>query len=125
MPYDYTNPKRAHDKYALPDVEIFEDAVVLVSCSRCRREDDEVNDAYCLECKGEATWESVIDPDSERPAIVAQATTRRGWFYAFGVPGCLYDSDIYGPFVSYAAAMADARDMAGVDDMDDNESEGE
>ena len=32
-----------------------------------------------------------------------------GWWYAFGLPGCLLDSDPVGPFGSEAEALADAR----------------
>jgi hypothetical protein len=30
------------------------------------------------------------------------------WFYAFGFPGCLWDSDPVGPFGSESEALADA-----------------
>ncbi len=32
-----------------------------------------------------------------------------GFYYAFGFPGCLWDSDPVGPFDTEAAALADAR----------------
>ena len=32
-----------------------------------------------------------------------------GWYYAFGFPGCLWDSDPVGPFDTEAEALADAR----------------
>lgn len=44
----------------------------------------------------------------------AEATGRQGWFYWFCYPGCLPDSEENGPFDTYEAALADARD--GLDD---------
>ena len=38
-----------------------------------------------------------------------EVKTKAGYFYAFGFPGCLHDSDPYGPFPTYEAALADAR----------------
>ena len=45
-----------------------------------------------------------------------------GWYYWACFPGCLPDSDPYGPFDSYDDALADAREHAGIDD-DDEENE--
>ncbi|MEE8607468.1 MAG: hypothetical protein V3S55_07690 [Nitrospiraceae bacterium] len=36
-------------------------------------------------------------------------TLERGFYYAFGFPGCLWDSDPTGPFTTYQAALDDAR----------------
>lgn len=33
-----------------------------------------------------------------------------GWFYAFGFPGCLHDSDPVGPYPTEAEALAAARE---------------
>ena len=43
-----------------------------------------------------------------------------GWYYWFCLPGCLPDSDPYGPFDSYGAALDDARENAGVYDEDES-----
>lgn len=32
-----------------------------------------------------------------------------GWYYAYGFPGCLWDSEPEGPFLSEIAALAAAR----------------
>ena len=34
---------------------------------------------------------------------------RNGWFYAYGFPGCLWDSDPIGPFDTEEEALAEAR----------------
>lgn len=36
-----------------------------------------------------------------------------GWFYAYGLPGCLPDSDPFGPFKTSDEAVRDARLNAG------------
>ena len=33
-----------------------------------------------------------------------------GFYYAFGFPGCLWDSDPIGPFPTYEAALAEAQE---------------
>ena len=39
-----------------------------------------------------------------------------GWYYWFCFPGCLPDSDAYGPFETEEIAIDDAREGAGVYD---------
>jgi hypothetical protein len=36
-----------------------------------------------------------------------------GWYYWYCLPGCLPDSDPYGPFETEEEAIADAREQAG------------
>lgn len=81
MSYEYTDPKRANDDHALPDVEVFEE-------------------------KG--SW-NVIDGVNTR----GYGTLKEGFYYAFGLPGCLWDSDPIGPFETYELALEDARESVG------------
>jgi len=74
MSYEYTNPKRASDPHALPDVEVFH-----------------------------------VEKDYEFEYYY-QGFTELGFYYAYGFPGCLWDSDPVGPFESYEEALSDARD---------------
>ncbi len=48
--------------------------------------------------------------DKQDAVIVNEYTNRTGHWYAFGLPGCLHDSDAHGPFETHALAVADARD---------------
>jgi hypothetical protein len=36
-----------------------------------------------------------------------------GWFFAFGFPGCLWDSDPFGPYETEEEAIAAAREVSG------------
>ena len=40
----YSDPRRETERYSLPDMEIFQDSIVLVSCKRCHRDDDETEE---------------------------------------------------------------------------------
>jgi hypothetical protein len=39
-----------------------------------------------------------------------------GWYYAYGFPGCLWDSEPEGPFRTEAEAIAAAREWSGEGD---------
>ena len=51
--------------------------------------------------------------------LIAEGKPVEGWFdgvgyyYAFGFPGCLWDSDPVGPYDTYEEALAAARESAG------------
>ena len=77
----YSNPDRASNEYALPDVEVFYwDAADAA----------DFND-YSL----------IANPDSQYVA---------GWYYWACFPGCMPDSDPIGPFNSEAEAISNAQE---------------
>ncbi len=39
-----------------------------------------------------------------------------GWYYQYGFPGCLPESDPFGPFDTAEEALEEAREYAGVED---------
>jgi len=86
----YSNPKRADDPHALPDVEVF-----YVS-------------------KVEARENAANDTDGEESSPM----TEPGWYWWSCFPGCLPDSDPFGPFATEAEALTDARE-----DMEDEDDE--
>jgi len=45
-------------------------------------------------------------------AMVDELGLSGGYMYAFGSPGCMPDSTWFGPFPTYAEALAEARSMA-------------
>ena len=127
--YLYTDETRESEPMALPDVEVWSESSVELMCScgcynvpiSTRDGADSVvvdgnNDiiegatacaaadlyavlaAPCVSCGGTG----ILD-DVEHPA----------WWYAFGFPGCMHDSETFGPFDSEAAALADARETSG------------
>jgi len=54
-----------------------------------------------------------LEPDESGPY-------EPGWYYWYCSPGCLPDSDPYGPFGTEAEALEDAREQAGVYDEDES-----
>ena len=123
MAYDYTDPKRRNNPYALPDVEVWRDQIVDIVCPYCGV--SEVSKqiafatatAYCPSCGRDVS--SYADTD---PRLLSGEF---GWFYRVGFPGCLPDSEPFGPFDSERAALDEARESAGVYDDDEPEEEEE
>lgn len=97
MAQHYSDPARADDPYALPNLETFEafpldcevcDASLCVGYGEVR--------AYCEECQ---KWQ-------ELPAETGELR----WYYWYCFPGCLPDGDPVGPFETEEEALADARE---------------
>lgn len=122
MSYEYAPKRLARDTWTLPNVEVFSAPIYVVSCDHCRRDDDENHTDACVECHREATL-LPLEPEECDAKVRAEKTERVGFWYWACFPGCLPDSDAIGPFASYDAALADAREQYD-DDMDDDETEG-
>ena len=95
MPYHYTDQTRTNDPHALPDVEVFE-------------------------CICPLRWGGHGEPGLDYQHLRADCPvggndTHRGtgFYFAHGIPGCLWDSDPVGPFDTEAEALAEARSAAG------------
>lgn len=106
MSQHYSNPKRASDPHALPDVEVFyidRKEANRIDADNLRNEDPRV---------------------IQGGGVVGQKT---GWFYWFCFPGCLPDGDPIGPFDSEALAVADAQANSDddSDSSDDDSAENE
>jgi hypothetical protein len=84
MSQAYSDPKRASDPHALPDVEVF-----YVS--------DDMKGADVL-----ASHAAGIEP--------SWVNYESGWYYWFCFPGCLPDGEPEGPFATKAEALADAQE---------------
>ena len=103
----YSDPKRSADPYTLPDVEIWRTQVYKVEC-RCGE----------YEIPEPTSFEDVRCPSCERVPLsyggisTEAGTPKLGWFYWNCFPGCLPDSDPFGPFDTEAAALADAQENA-------------
>lgn len=78
----YSDPSRENDPHALPDLDVF-----FMSAR---------NIAAVFEDNGGHETEY----------------TEPGWYYCYALPGCLPDSEAFGPFATEAEALADARDNA-------------
>ena len=91
MAQHYSNPRRARDPHALPDVETFH----VTSAAEC---------PLCQE--GTTIGQHVMDDHN-------------GWYWWACLPGCLPDGEPMGPFATERDAIADAR--AGFDDFAEEE----
>lgn len=102
----YSDPKRESEPNALPDVEVFELTAAEVAASAAYEDEQ---------------WEFMRRPEfklatmngriRERmfDAMVDELGITGGWFWQSCFPGCLPDSDAFGPFETAADALADAR----------------
>jgi hypothetical protein len=87
MTQAYSDPSRASDPHALPDIEVF----------------------YV------PAWEQSTKPRAgEHPTDQDGNYLEPGWYWWSCFPGCLPDGDPSGPFDSEAEALADAQ--AGMED---------
>lgn len=102
---DYSDPARASDPYALPNVEIFQLTAAEVAESAAY-EDEQYEfmqrHEFRLANMNRQMHERMID------AMVEELGIQGGWFYWYCFPGCLPDSDAIGPFDTWE----DARDAA-------------
>lgn len=88
----YSNPKRAEDPYALPDVEVwYIGKRTLRQCPLCYDEQDQ--------------------------EMHEHTESHLGWYWQSCFPGCLPDSEPNGPFATEAEALADAQ--ANADPLED------
>ena len=80
----YTDAERESELWSLPDAEVFPVAV------------EDFNDQHSV------FWQMAAE-NGDDPADLC------GHYYWFCFPGCLPDSDPFGPFDTEAEAIADAR----------------
>ena len=103
----YSDPKRASDPYSLPDIEVFQLTAYEVAESSAY--EDEQHDF--LKRFPLATFNS-RDRDAMIEAMVEELGITGGWFYWYCLPGCMPDSDPYGPFETRTSAEQAAIDAA-------------
>jgi len=81
----YVDPTREHDKWSLPDAEVFYRTQSAIQADKLA---------------GYDCWQDAGEPDG---------SFSEGWYYWYCFPGCLPESDPLGPFDTEADAIADAR----------------
>lgn len=79
----YSDPKRASDPHALPDIEVFFLSDHMIGADRL------------------ASHAAGVDPSWERFSV--------GWYWWACFPGCMPDGEPLGPFSTEAEAIADAQ----------------
>ena len=97
----YSDPKRADDPHALPDVETF--TGYRHGCRACGAERPLFPDYYG------ALYPMLEDCDDCGRTGLRCLDTKAAWYYWFCFPGCLPDGDPVGPFASQEEALADAQ----------------
>lgn len=113
MPQYYSSAKRARDTWALPDV-----FTTQLTATEVAAQDEELVWEYSKRHEfrlchmNSRTREAMLD------AIVAEEGVKGGWFYYFGVPGCLPDSSFFGPYRTEQAAARAGRKAAREYDAD-------
>ena len=100
----YSDPKRASDPHALPNIKRY----LVFHHEHAKRERCFLNAGHKAELYGEC----ITDEDGD--------CLGTGWYWWSCFPGFMPDSDPFGPFESYEAALADAQQDADNDDDDDN-----
>lgn len=100
MTQHYFDPRRASDAHALPDLEVFE--AQIMRCPVCGAE-------YPRTDRGGTSYRNTGD---ETTCCHDVPLERGEWAYWYWhcQPGCLPDSDPWGPFATEAEALADARE---------------
>lgn len=100
----YSNPERANDPYSLPDVEIFE-----LTAAEIAARDEDLMWEYSKRNEFKLCHMNSKVRDAMLDAIVEEECIAGGWFWWTCFPGCLPDSEAFGPFPSYDEAFADAQ----------------
>jgi hypothetical protein len=111
MGQEYSNPKRAKDPHALPDVEVFQ-----LTAREVAEQDDERVHEYMKRHEFRLAGMNSRDRERMFDAMIEEEGITGGWFWWSCFPGCLPDSSPMGPFDSYAEALADAQDNGGMED---------
>ena len=104
MPYAYSNPERAGDTYALPDIEVFQ----LTAREVAGRDEDLIYE-YIKRPEFRLAGTDGRVRDHMLDAMVEEEGIKGGWFWWACFPGCLPDSEAAGPFGSAREARADAQ----------------
>jgi hypothetical protein len=119
----YSNPARANNPHALPDVEVFQ----LTAHEAASQNEDLIYEyskrpEFRLCHMNSRVRESMLD------AMIEEEFITGGWFWWTCLPGRLPDSSAFGPFDTQTEALADAQENADEftgDDEDEDEDEGE
>ena len=115
----YSNPKRANDPYALPDIEVFQ-----LTAQEAAAQDEELIHEYSKRPEFKLCHMNRRNQEDMLDAIVEEQGITGGWFWWTCLPGCMPDSSAFGPFDSQAEALANARENAG-EDLNEDEDENE
>ena len=106
MAQHYSSDAREAQPHSLPNIETF--TAQYGDCPHCTSVviADSGGEFHCYHCqKGHNSG-----------AVPAEILI--GWFYWYCLPGCMPDSDPYGPFATEADALFEARELSGDEDSE-------
>lgn len=106
MSQHYSDPDRIDEPHALPDVEVWQDYVTIVRSKCGEFEVGRASDAargFCPSCDRATCVRDLDTFDPEESGI--QHTERLAWFAWYCLPGCLPDSEPYGPYPTEQDAL--------------------
>ena len=102
----YSDPRRANDKWSLPDVEIFQLTAEEVAESSMfedeRHEYMKMHEFRLASMNGRVREKMIA-------TMIEDLCIKGGWFWWTCFPGCMPDGDPIGPFATEAEALADAQ----------------
>lgn len=104
MPQAYSNPERAKDPHALPDIEIFEMLPEEVAAF-----DEDLIYEYMKRHEFRLATMNTQVRIKMIDQIIKDHNIRGGWFWWACFPGCLPDGQPTGPFDTYQEALNDAQ----------------
>lgn len=108
--YFYTDPARESDTYAMPDARVYH-----LTAREVAEMDDDLIHEYMRKHQYRLASMSNRVRDAMFYAMVEDEGITGGWFFDYCLPGCLPDSQPFGPYESRDAAITAARDMATAD----------
>lgn len=101
----YSDPTREPEPYALPDLEVWEDRLIVAECRHCGETDIPLPESHvraalpdepgCQHCGGALTPVNLDGPFQ--------------WWGWHCFPGCLPDSDLHGPYDTESELVANLR----------------
>ena len=106
MPAIYSNPDRETNTYALPDVEVLQ----LTAEEIAERDEDMVSE-YLRRPEFRLATMNSRARDAMLTAMIEENNITGGWMFWCCFPGCMPDSDAFGPYATYAEAVEAAREM--------------
>lgn len=106
----YTDPTRESETHAMPDARVYQ----LTSLEVAELDEDTIR-SYMRRREFQLAAMSSRVRDAMFDAMIEDHGITGGWFFDYCLPGCLPDSQPFGPYPSRDAAIAAARDMATAD----------
>lgn len=104
--YLYSNPADEQDTYKLPDVEVFQ-----LTAEEAALLDEDMIRHYMKRPEFRLATMNSRARERMLAAMIDEQGIEGGWFFHFCFPGCLPESNPFGPYASHAEAVQAARDM--------------